>query len=274
MSSYTLAELASEYAADWARMQILPERLRAAELAARRIAAVRSRYEPVTAKTRVPWPVIGVLHLRESDLDFSTHLHNGDSLKRRTVQVPAGRPVDGDPPFSWEESAIDALRYDRLDRVGAWSLEVIALKGEGYNGFGPRNRGRKSGYLWAGSSIYDGGKYVADGKWDPAAWDKQLGIMTVLRRMAELGLAEIPGPSITIALSVVKARTPADLQSALNRLLAGKPGFVPLVVDGSIGKHTRAATRLFQIRAGLDDDGVAGPLTWDAVEAALDRLGN
>ena len=272
MSAHSLAVLAPEYAADWARMQVLPERIVAADMAARRIAAVRARYEPVAAETRVPWFVIGMLHLRESDLDFTTHLHNGDSLKHRTVQVPAGRPVYGDPPYSWEESAIDALRYDRLDRVGAWSLEVIALKGEGYNGFGPRNHGRKSGYLWAGSSIYDGGKYVADGKWDPTARDKQLGIMTVLRRLVELGLAEVSGPSVTISLSVARGHMPTDLQVALNRLLASTPGFIPLVVDGSPGKHTRAATRLFQARAGLDDDGQAGPLTWDAIETALGRL--
>lgn len=274
MSAPSFSTLAPEYAADWARMQIRADSVALAERFARRVAGFRAQYEPVAAATRVPWFLIGLFHMREANFDFTTHLHNGDSLRRRTVQVPAGRPVAGRPPFSWEESAIDALRYDRLDQVGAWPIEVIAYRSEGYNGFGPRFRGRKSGYLWAGSTIYDGGKYVADGKWDPGAWDKQLGVMTVLRRMIELGLVEVSGPSVTISAAIARGRTTEDLQEALNRLLAGVPGFVPLGVDGSYGKITRAAVRLFQARAGLDDDGDAGPLTWNAIETALGRLGN
>lgn len=266
--------LAHGYAADWARMSILTSAYGAAEGAARRIAAVRDRYEPVAAATKVPWFVVGLLHLRESSLDFTTHLHNGDPLARRTVQVPAGRPVEGHPPFSWEESAIDALRYDRFDRVGYWPLEVVAWKGEGFNGFGPRYRGLPSGYLWAGSDIYRGGKFVADGRWDPSAWDKQLGILTVLRRMIQLDLVALAGPSVVVSATIARSRTPEDLQRALNRVLAGDAKFEPLTVDGSIGRHTRAATRLFQARAGLADDGVAGPLTWEALEAAIAKLGN
>ena len=265
MSAPSFADLAPEYAAQWARMTILPARSGEVERAARDVASGRDRYAVVETATRVPWFVVGLLHLREASLDFRSHLHNGDPLTRRTTHVPAGRPVDGAPPYTWSESAIDAMRYDGLDRVGLWPLEAIAYRAEAYNGFGPRNHGSVSGYLWAGSTLYGGGKYVADGVWAPGVWDKQLGVMTVLRRMVELGLAVIGAPSATIA---AKGHTAEDLQVALNRALGGVPGFDPLIVDGSIGRITRAAIRLFQGRAGLDADGVAGPLTW----AALDRI--
>jgi len=281
MTAPSFAQLAPEYVADWARMKLLPDRLGAVDKAAKRVADRRGRYEPVTAATRVPWSLIGLFHMREADFDFNGNLANGDPLTARTKHVPAGRPLEGSPPFTWEEAAIDALRYDRLDRVGLWPLEVIAYRSEGYNGFGPRNHGKKSGYLWGGSSIYDGGKYVRDGVWDGGFWDPQLGVLTVLRRMIDLGLAALDVPSLGLPATapfdpraIASDRRPEALQKALNRLLAGVPGFVPLVVDGSIGKLTRAAVRLFQARAGLDVDSAAGPLTWVAIDTALGRLGN
>jgi lysozyme family protein len=174
------------YRADWQRMVVDAGRTADVDRAARRILAVRARYETVAAATGVPWFVIGLLHLREADLAFATHLHNGDSLKRRTVHVPAGRPKQPDPPYTWEESAIDALRYDGLTKVDDWTLERIAFQAESYNGFGPRNRGRRSGYLWAGTNVYDGGKFVQDGVWDGSVRDRQLGVMPVLERLSEL----------------------------------------------------------------------------------------
>src|SRR5438270_10644537 len=69
----------------------------------------RQRYEDVSASLNIPWFVIAVIHDMEADLNFNCHLHNGDPLTARTVHVPAGRPVNGNPPFTWEESAVDAL---------------------------------------------------------------------------------------------------------------------------------------------------------------------
>lgn len=263
--SPSFAALAPEYAADWARMTVLPDRRGEADRMAERIAASGARYEDVESATAVPWFVVGLLHMREASFDFSTHLHNGDPLTDRTVHVPKGRPRYGSAPYSWVESAEDALRFDGLDRVGLWPLEVIAYRCEAYNGFGPRRRGRRSGYLWAGSSIYDGGKFVADGRWDPGVWDRQLGVMTVLRRMIERGFVSIGAPSVAVAAA---GHGPEDLQRALNRALSGVGNFEPLSVDGSIGRLTRDAVRLFQSRVGLHADGDAGPLTWIALDRA------
>jgi lysozyme family protein len=59
------------------------------------IEANQSRYIKVAEETGVPWYVIAIIHGMEANFDFSTHLHNGDSLNDRTVQFPAGRPRQG-----------------------------------------------------------------------------------------------------------------------------------------------------------------------------------
>ena len=68
------------------------------------------RYEAASEVSGVPWHVIAVIHAMEGGLKFTTHLHNGDPLTARTVQVPKGRPKTGQPPFTWETSAADASR--------------------------------------------------------------------------------------------------------------------------------------------------------------------
>jgi lysozyme family protein len=130
---------------------------------------------------------IGPAHNRESSLRFNAHLHCGDPLNARTVHVPKGRPKTGNPPFTWEESAIDALTMPphSLDRVPAWTIERTLYELEKYNGWGYLGKGN-SPYLWAGTSEYHGGKYVADGVYSASAWDKQLGCVAVIKALAEL----------------------------------------------------------------------------------------
>ena len=122
----------------WDRAQIAAGKLEGARKIARKIIANRARYAVVEAATGVPWFMIGPIHARESDMDFSTHLHNGDSLKARTHHVPAGRPTRGNPPFPWDASAIDALTMapHELQKVKAWSVERILYESEKYNGWG------------------------------------------------------------------------------------------------------------------------------------------
>lgn len=42
-------------------------------------------------------------------------------------------------------------------------------------------------------------------------------------------------------------------------------GFGELVIDGAFGRATLVAVRQFQLSAGLDDDGIVGPQTWQAL---------
>src|SRR5262249_25449827 len=119
----------------WDRAQIAPAKLDGARKSARRLIANGASYEAVEQATGVPWFMIAPIHARESDMDFSTHLHNGDSLRARTYHVPAGRPKRGNPPFKWDASAIDALTMapHELQKVKAWSVERILCETETSN---------------------------------------------------------------------------------------------------------------------------------------------
>src|SRR5688500_3384855 len=71
----------------------------------------KATYEHVASALGIPWNFIAITHCMEGSLSFKKHLHNGDTLDQRTIHVPKGRPL-GEPPFSWEESAIDALTLE------------------------------------------------------------------------------------------------------------------------------------------------------------------
>lgn len=168
------------------RMQVLPQWQPTIDRYANRIIANRARYEEVSASTGVPWAFIAVLHYRESALNFNTHLHNGDSLKARTVHVPKGRPESGEPPFTWEESAIDALEYEKFKDLPSWTIEEICERAERYNGMGYHNMGKISPYLWSGTNLYVRGKYSSDGNYDSGMVDQQLGVIPLYLRVEDL----------------------------------------------------------------------------------------
>lgn len=147
-------------------------------------------YREIERKTGCPWQIVGAIHYRESTCNMDRHLHNGDPLSRRTVRIPSGRPVDGEPPFTFSESAVDALKYYNFDFKGYHGIDKIirfCYVAESYNGFGYYNRGVVSPYLWSGSNNYQRGKYVHDGVYDPNAVDYQCGVLPIVM---ELGLFE------------------------------------------------------------------------------------
>lgn len=146
------------------------------------ICANRARYQKVVELVPgVPWWAVGVLHSMECGLNFRQHLHNGDPLSARTVQVPRGRPLRGKPPFTWEESAVDALVCDGLDKVKDWSPGAALVVFENYNGTGYRRRGVPSPYLWSYTDVYRCGKYVADGRYDAQAVSRQCGCAALMK---------------------------------------------------------------------------------------------
>lgn len=153
----------------------------------------KDKYEQAESRTKVPWFFIGLIHGLECSFNFSQHLHNGDSLLHRTVNEPKGRPL-GNPPFTWQESAYDALKYEREAGTWAtmaqedwedWGVSSILYKLEAWNGWGFRmyHPNVRSPYLWSGSSLYDKGKYVSDGKFDPNLISKQVGAAAALKYM-------------------------------------------------------------------------------------------
>lgn len=143
---------------------------------------------------RIPWYFIACVHYRECSFSFKEHLHNGDPLTAYTTHVPANRPQVGHPPpFTFEESAVDALKLMGFDKIGGWTLPLMLRKLEAYNGFGYSGLHHiPSPYLWGYSNHYTKGLYVKDGKYDADAVSKQMGTAVILKRMEQRSLISIP----------------------------------------------------------------------------------
>lgn len=188
----TPAQTEAGYRHLWAVAVVKPEKQGPAAHEAERIIAHRHEYEEISLLAsggRIPWFAIGALHDRESSLDFKTHLHCGDSLYARTHNEPRGRPkaepASGHLPYTFEESAVDALTMQphALHNVNPWSVERLLYECEKYNGWGYLKRGN-SPYLWSWTSEYDHGKYVGDHNYDPNAVDKQPGVVAIFKALA------------------------------------------------------------------------------------------
>ncbi len=170
------------YAGWWDRMTIKTSRVKEFEKIAARLVGFKDRYLPIEKATGVKWYHIALLHLRESNNDFSTYLGNGEPLNRITRLVPKGRG-----PFkTFEAGAIDALKIDGLNKIKDWRLEKVLYYSELYNGAGYDLRGLPSPYLWGGTNIQKPGKYVRDGVFSGTTWDTQPGIAPILKTMARL----------------------------------------------------------------------------------------
>ncbi len=171
-----------QYAKQWNAMTIKPSRVAEFDRYARRLINNKDRYKLVERRSGVPWWLIAVLHMRESDANFSTYLGNGEPLNRKTRLVPKGRG-----PFnSFEDGAVDALALDGLSGVTDWRLEKALYFCELFNGAGYHNRGLPSPYIWGGTNQQRAGKYVADSKWSSSTWDSQPGVAPILATMAKL----------------------------------------------------------------------------------------
>jgi lysozyme family protein len=177
----TFDQLEPEYVADLAAAK--PTRSSAAIAAAKNLLPHRLEFLAMQTQCSVPALWVMPVFMRENP-SFASYLGNGDPLDKPTVHVPKGRG-----PFpDWAAGAVDALTLDHIIGMPpeAWTWPWACWKWEAWNGFGPRNHGRPSGYLWAGTTIYAGGKYVADGIWSRGTWDQQLGCVELARAIAEL----------------------------------------------------------------------------------------
>ena len=139
-----------------------------------------------------PWYFVAIIHAMEASFDFNAHLHNGDPLSEKTVQVPAKRPNPWNPPSDWVSSAKDALTFDGFADQQDWSIARMLYRWESYNGFRSRRNGINTPYLWSFSNHYAKGKFVADGVWDPNAVSKQCGAATMLKALVDKGAVTLP----------------------------------------------------------------------------------
>lgn len=222
----TLEALRDEYQNLYDTLGITQERLATIDRIIDTILRKQSVYEAISQDTGVPWAVVAVIHNLEGSLNFNTHLHNGDPLTARTVHVPRGRPRTGTPPFTFQESAADALEHDGLADLSDWTLPAALFRLEKFNGFGYRRRRRpiNTPYLWSFCNHYTKGKFTADGTFDAEAVSEQCGAAVLLRRMEERGIFSFTVQRKTIAVSLnnTSIEVPAFVEAG-NTWIAPRP---------------------------------------------------
>ena len=239
-------------------------------------------YQSVSEEDGIPQVWMATSFERESSSNFHTSPAQGDPLWEKSIHVPRGLGpyidhTDINPLHwvqAWARAAKDAYHIDRLDTVGAanWSWERACFEGELFNGFGYRQFGVNTPYLWACTSHYTVGKYGSDGHFNRSMHDTQIGIVPVMFRMVSLrpslslsNAFPSSSPTPMPQAAPVALKDARALQIALNTLGTDPP----LVVDDSYGRMTRRAVSSFQQAHGLDVDGIAGAETWLAINKAL-----
>lgn len=181
----TFDTVSREYATLWDTMEIVRDEAVMGKTV-ERILSCREAYEEVERLTGVPWYFVGICDMREGGGGAHRHLHNGDNLARPTVQVPANRPP-GKGPFTFCQSACDALQIKGLDKIQAWPIERLAYEFERFNGFGYRSKkiNIPSPYLWGGTNHQQPGKYIRDHVFSKSVMDPQHGCLPLLKLIAE-----------------------------------------------------------------------------------------
>lgn len=242
----------------------------------------KATYVEVAEATTVPAAVLMAWAEREMSGNLKCYLGNGDPLNERTKHVPKNRgPFTG--PHAFLHGCFDALSLDGMTAVarqaGGWSTSRFCYETESWNGWGYRYHGIPSPYLFGGTSVQKAGKFTEDNEFSPGVWDRQLGVLAIIQELAildptlsfdttpievhEVEPAIIPHP-------VLESTDPKWVQIALNEL---KIVGTPLRVDGNIGRGTRNAVSHFQNKARIYVDGMPGPKTVAALQAALTSAG-
>lgn len=166
-------------------------RLPAARKVVETLVAFQAAYKLVSRQAAVPWWCIGALHSLEAGFNFRCHLHNGDPLSARTVRVPVGRPVappaTGILPYTWIESAVDALSTAWRPVGKVWNVTTSLAFMERYNGLGYREMGVPSPYLWSFTDQYTSGLFTRDGKYDPLRTSASVGAAAIFKLLEVRG---------------------------------------------------------------------------------------
>lgn len=230
-----------------------------------------ARYETVAAQTGVPAKLIAAIHYREGSMRWDTYLHQGDPLGKKAVHFPSNIPIF----YKWEDAAVHALNMKKgtRDALGmdatTTDKQALATYAEAYNGLGYYNKGRTSAYVYSGTDQYKGGRYVADGVYDPRSVDQRVGVMALMGGLDGDKIGSAPraqGQSATDAWALVlegKETLQVGSEGAGVKVLQEKltkAGF-PLKADSSFGGATLAAVKSFQTAHGIAADGKVSKTT-------------
>jgi len=284
----------------WESMTIRPEWRTPVKKIATEIIANQNRYVAAVEGTKVPWWFIAVVHAMESGMKFTTHIHNGDSLSQRTVNVPIGHPALGTPPFTWAVSTREFLTYKKLDLITDWSLTNALFLWHRNNGINNEYKARHipTPYLWSGSQHYLKGKYTADHKFDPEVVSKQPGAAVLLRALIDLKAVSESGQKLkanpvastgsVAALSLKvsgesqhvssELKYPGALQIGSSNLAAVKrlQEWLNLhgcstPIDAGFGPSTAEQLGRFAIKNGRPDSAVLSEEIWTLLTAPMRR---
>lgn len=199
------SKFAEEHDALFKKATIRPEKVKEIDFVLAKLLPGIDKYKFVASKfsNGLPWYFILMTHAMEAggkQNPFFYHLHCGDPLTARTKNVPKGRPKanpgggtkppSAANPYTWEESAIDALKGFGDDKEADWSIGGILWREEQFNGLGYRkyHKNVPTPYVYSYTNIYTKGKYVSDGKFDANAVSKQPGCAAYIIRLKEKGL--------------------------------------------------------------------------------------
>lgn len=224
-----------------------------------------ARYEAVASQTGVPAKLIAAIHYREGSMRWDTYLHQGDPLGKKAVHHPSNIPIF----YKWEDAAVHALNMKKGTRDAMGMDEstddpqALATYAEAYNGLGYYNKGRTSAYVYSGTDQYKGGRYVADGVYDPRSVNQRVGVMALMGGLdgADLGAAprgqgqnaKDAWALITEGKETLQVGSSGEGVKVLQEKLT-KAGF-PVKADSSFGGATLAAVKAFQTARGLPADG-------------------
>jgi lysozyme family protein len=199
-TSHSYEILAPEYQQLWDTMKILRD---ASELdrVAKKIQLHKPVYVRVEKATGVPWQLVAVIHLREAgEVDIGRWLcvlHNGERIVgtgRKTKLVP-----EGCGPFAtWHDAAVHALKQKGFDKFKEWPISRMLWALEPYNGYGYRNKGLRSPYLWASTNHQQRGKFVRDHVFDPNVMDEQVGAAAQLKYLGLGAKTATPGEVVGV----------------------------------------------------------------------------
>lgn len=194
-----------EYEKLWSSAVLRPGYAKWIDLVLEKVLPYQSRYEAVAAGmgNGMPWWAVMNWHVMEAggkEHPFRFHLHCGDPLWARTVNVPRGRPKQNprggsrppsvDNPYTWEESALDCLiNVCKFQSITDWSIGNFLWISEKFNGLGYRRYKINTPYVWSYTNHYGDqphvGKFIADGRFDKNTISKQAGCAAYLLRMKE-----------------------------------------------------------------------------------------
>jgi len=198
-----------EYQKLWDTMKVIRDDKELTRLASK-ITLSKVIYQKVEQETGVPWQMIAVIHEREAgEQDIGRWLcvlHNGEKIvgtDKKTHLVPAGRG----PFHDWFSAAVDALRLQGFDKYNNWSIARVLWALEPFNGYGYRNKGLRSPYLWASTNHQQLGKYIADGVFDAHVMDSQIGCAALLKY---LDFGKTTPPPIGPTVPVIRPTEPVD----------------------------------------------------------------